>query len=119
MFRKTRVSLDYHETRHNQPHKRRGKMTERQMQPQEVEPHVLAFGCRHDKHPKITPALTKRLGSVGGGELFKGVESMAMKFHGNVRGGVRVNFLAFFASKPTFSCAAPSNCPEQFTRTFA
>ena len=26
-------------------------------------------------------------------------ESMAMKFHGNVRGKVRVNFLAIFASK--------------------
>ena len=29
-----------------------------------------------------------------------GAESMAMKFHGNLRGKVRVNFLALFASKP-------------------
>ena len=30
-----------------------------------------------------------------------------MKFHGNVRGEVRVNFLALFASKPdTFMCGA-------------
>ena len=32
---------------------------------------------------------------------------MAMKFHGNVRGEVRVNFLALFASKPhIFMCGA-------------
>ena len=31
-----------------------------------------------------------------------------MKFHGNVRGEVRVNFLALFASKPhIFMCGAP------------
>ena len=38
---------------------------------------------------------------------FRGAVSMAM------------NFLALFASKPTFSCAVPSNCPEVFARTFA
>ena len=32
---------------------------------------------------------------------------MVMKFHGNVRGEVRVNFLALFASKPhIFMCGA-------------
>ena len=45
--------------------------------------------------------------------------TMVMKFHGNVRGEVRVTFLALFASKPTFSCALPSNCPELFVRSFA
>ena len=29
----------------------------------------------------------------------RGAESMVMKFHGNVQGEVRVNFLALFASK--------------------
>ena len=34
-------------------------------------------------------------------------KSMVMKFHGNVRGEVRVNFLALFASKPhSFTCGA-------------
>ena len=34
-------------------------------------------------------------------------ESMVMKFHGNVRGEVRVNFLAPLASKPQiFMCGA-------------
>ena len=38
---------------------------------------------------------------------FRGAESMVMKFHGNVRGEVRVNFLALFASKPhIFMCRA-------------
>ena len=37
----------------------------------------------------------------------RGAESMVMKFHGNVRGEVRVNFLALFASKPhNFMCGA-------------
>ena len=32
---------------------------------------------------------------------------MAMKFHGNVRGEIRVNFLAVFPSKPhIFMCGA-------------
>ena len=31
---------------------------------------------------------------------FREEKSMVMKFHGNVRGEVRVNFLALFASKP-------------------
>ena len=31
--------------------------------------------------------------------LIRGAESMVMNFHGNVRGEVRVNFLALFASK--------------------
>ena len=36
-----------------------------------------------------------------------GAESMVVKFHGNVRGEVRVNFLALFASKPhIFMCGA-------------
>ena len=30
----------------------------------------------------------------------RGTRSMVMIFHGNVRGEVRVNFLAFFASEP-------------------
>ena len=30
---------------------------------------------------------------------FGGAESMVMKVHGNVRGEIRVNFLAFFVSK--------------------
>ena len=34
--------------------------------------------------------------------LIGGAESTAMKFHGNVRGEVRVNFLALVASKPHF-----------------
>ena len=55
----------------------------------------------------------------GGGSEFRGAESMVMNFHGNARGEVRVNFLALFASKPTFSFAVPSNCPELFARTFA
>ena len=42
----------------------------------------------------------------------RGADSMVMKFYGNVRGEVRVNFLALCAFKPTFSCAVPSNCPE-------
>ena len=37
----------------------------------------------------------------------RGAESMVMKFHGNVRGEVRVNFLALFVSKPhIFMCGA-------------
>ena len=37
----------------------------------------------------------------------QGVESMVRKFHGNVRGEVRVNFLALSASKPhAFMCFA-------------
>ena len=47
--------------------------------------------------------------------LIRGAKSMVMEFHGNVRGEVRVNFLALFASKPHI----PSNCPELFARTFA
>ena len=40
-------------------------------------------------------------------ESFRGAESMVMKFHGNVRGEVRVNILALFASKPhIFMCGA-------------
>ena len=39
--------------------------------------------------------------------FFRGAESMVMKFHGNVRGEFRVNFLALFASKPhIFMCGA-------------
>ena len=39
--------------------------------------------------------------------LFEGAESMVMKFHANVRGEVRVNFLTLFASKPhIFMCGA-------------
>ena len=49
----------------------------------------------------------------------KKVSSMVIEFHGNVRGEVRVNFLALFASKPDISFAVPSNCPELFARTFA
>ena len=37
---------------------------------------------------------------------------MAMNFHGNVCGEVKVNFLALSPRKPTFSCAVPSNCSE-------
>ena len=38
---------------------------------------------------------------------FGGAKSMAMKFHGNIRGNVRVNFLDPFASKPhIFMCGA-------------
>ena len=38
---------------------------------------------------------------------FGGTESMVMKFHGNVRDEVQVNFLALFASKPhIFMCSA-------------
>ena len=38
--------------------------------------------------------------------LIRGAESMVMKFHGNVRGEVRVNLLALFASKPhIFMCS--------------
>ena len=38
---------------------------------------------------------------------FRGVESMLIKFHGNVRGKVRLNFLALFASKThIFMCGA-------------
>ena len=37
----------------------------------------------------------------------RGAESMVMKFHGNVRGEVRMNFLALLASKPhIFMCGA-------------
>ena len=49
--------------------------------------------------------------------LFRGAESMVMKFHGNVRGEVRVNFLALFASKPhIFMCGGPQtvrNCSRE------
>ena len=38
--------------------------------------------------------------------LFRGAESVVMKFHGNVPGEVRVNFLALFPSKPhIFICS--------------
>ena len=38
---------------------------------------------------------------------FREEKSMVMKFHGNVRGEVRVNFLALLASKPrSFMCGA-------------
>ena len=48
-----------------------------------------------------------------------GAKSMAMKFHGNVCGKVRVNFLALFASKPhTFFNVVPSECSELFVRMF-
>ena len=40
-------------------------------------------------------------------QWFSGAESMVMKLYGNVRGEVRVNFLALFASKPrVFMCVA-------------
>ena len=39
--------------------------------------------------------------------IVRGAESMVMEVHGNVRGEVRVNFLALFASKPhVFMCGA-------------
>ena len=41
------------------------------------------------------------------GPFLRGVESMVIKFHGNVRVEVRVNFLALFASKRhNFMCGA-------------
>ena len=46
-------------------------------------------------------------------------KSMVMKFNGNVRGEVRVKFLALLPRNPIFSCAVPSNCPELFARTLA
>ena len=39
-----------------------------------------------------------------------GADSMVMKFHGNARGKVRVNFLPLLVSQPIFSCVAPSLC---------
>ena len=53
----------------------------------------------------------KKQGKEGQGFLItiiiRGVESMVIKFHGNVRGEVRVNFLALFASKLyIFMCGA-------------
>ena len=51
-------------------------------------PHFAAYLAIIVWHPKI-----------------RGAEGMVMKFHGNVRGEVRVNFLALFASKPhIFMC---------------
>ena len=40
------------------------------------------------------------LKGIFGGSLIGGTESMAIKLHGNVRGKVRVSFLALFASQP-------------------
>ena len=45
-------------------------------------------------------------------------ESLVMKFHGNVRGEVRVNILALLVSKTHVSCVVPSHCFEVFVRTF-
>ena len=42
---------------------------------------------------------------------------MAMKFHGNVRGEARVNFLALFASKPHI-CVMPSNLARERSQKF-
>ena len=81
------------------------------------------LGCNAKGYPEFQ-------GSQGwrkGGEFqeygltqVRGAEGMVMKFHGNVRGEVRVNFLALFASKPhIFKCTVPSNCPELFARTSA
>ena len=52
-----------------------------------------------------TPELISLEGSIGKHQTdllpnFRSAESMVMKFQGNVRGKVRVNFLALFASKP-------------------
>ena len=44
---------------------------------------------------------------VEGRDSLRGAGSIAMKFHGNVHGELRVNFLALFASKPDiFICGA-------------
>ena len=43
-------------------------------------------------------------------ESVRGAESMVMKFHDNVQGEVRVNFLARFASKPHFFHVCHSPC---------
>ena len=45
-------------------------------------------------------------------------ESMVMKFHGNVRGEIRVNFLALLSPNPTFWCVVPSHSSKLFVRTF-
>ena len=51
--------------------------------------------------------------------IIGGAESMVMKFHGNVRGKVRVIFLALFVSKPhIFVCVVLSHCSEFFVRMF-
>ena len=64
-------------------------------------------------HTANHPFATKTLPNV------RGAESMVMKFHGNARVEVRVNFLALCASKPHISCAVTSNCPGLFARPFA
>ena len=87
--------------------------------------------CKTLQRPFQRPPSQTLLGSggfVAGNEslekretchMFQGrKKSMVMKFHGNFRGKVRVNFLAFFASKPHIFIAVPSNCPELFERMF-
>ena len=59
----------------------------------------------HERNRKC--AINKFWTKKSAGLLVRGAESMVMKFHGNVRGEVQVNFLALFASKPhIFVCGA-------------
>ena len=57
---------------------------------------------RAGEHPRVVPGQPDQQISVNAllCDAFRGSESMAMEFHGNVCGEVWVNFLGLFASKP-------------------
>ena len=63
-------------------------------------------------HGMIHPAEFGVRNSVGRSarQMIGGAEGMAMKFHGNVRGEARVNFLALLASKSHIFVW----CPQKF-----
>ena len=61
--------------------------------------------CVRPRHPRTTPHKIddwhSKCETGDGASFLRGVESMVMKFQGNVQGEVRVNFLALFASNET------------------
>ena len=66
---------------------------------------VLGTDLSEEGHPLMLPRFSLAL--LNRPRKIRGAESMVMRFHGNVRGEVRVNFLALFASKPhIFMCGA-------------